>query len=112
MELSEGGLLERLERVRPIQVKSIWASATPYIELCRNNPPDWLYTSCKAARYNLQGVACVYFADGGRTARAEHACNAENELQPIVFFSAQVRLRSVVDLTNSKNLKRLGISKA
>src|SRR5205823_6338888 len=56
-------------------------------------------------------VACVYFADSGRTERAEHACNEENELEPIVFFSAEVRLRSVLDLTNPKNLKTLGISK-
>jgi RES domain-containing protein len=79
------------------------------VELCRNDPPDWLYCSCEAGRYNPKNVACVYFADGGRTARAEHACNEESELQPIVFFSAKVQLRNVLDLTNSKNLKTLGL---
>jgi RES domain-containing protein len=109
MEVSEESLLERLERVRPVKVDSIWASATPFVELCRNDPPDWLYCSCEAGRYNPKNLACVYFADGGRTARAEHACNEESELQPIVFFSAKVQLRNVLDLTNSKNLKTLGL---
>src|ERR1041385_6866019 len=109
MEVSEETLLERLERVRPVKVDSIWASATPFVELCRNDPPDWLYCSCEAGRYNPKNLACVYFADGGRTARAEHACNEESELQPIVFFSAKVQLRNVLDLTNSKNLKTLGL---
>src|SRR3954468_12820123 len=109
MELSEAALIERLEKIRPIKINSIWASATPFVELCRNNPPDWLYCSCKPGRYNPQNIACVYFADGGRTARAEHACNEENELQPIVFFSARVQLRHVLDLTDSKNLKILGL---
>jgi RES domain-containing protein len=110
MDLTESALAERLEKIRPIQINSVWTSATPFVELCRNDPPDWLYCSCKAARYNPKNVACVYFADGGRTARAEHACNEESDLQPIVFFTAKVRLRHVLDLTNAKNLKLLGIA--
>jgi RES domain-containing protein len=110
MELSEAALRERLDKIHPIKVNSLWTSATPFVELCRNNPPDWLYCSCEAARYNPKNVACVYFADGGRTARAEHACNEESDLQPIVFFTAKVRLQRVLDLTNSKNLKILGLT--
>jgi RES domain-containing protein len=112
MEISEETLLERLDGIRPIRVNSIWTSATPFVELCRNNPPDWLYCSCKAARYNPKGVACVYFAQDGRTARAEHACNEESDLQPIVFFTAKVEVRHALDLTNSRNLKKLGIKQA
>jgi RES domain-containing protein len=112
MELSEAAHLERLDRIRPIKINSIWASATPFVELCRNHPPDWLYCSCEPGRYNPKNVACVYFADGGRTARAEHACNEQNEAQPIVFFSAKVRLRNVLDLTNTKYLRILGVSRA
>jgi RES domain-containing protein len=109
MELNEQTLLERLDRVRPVEVKSIWVSATPFVELCRNDPPDWLYCSCKAGRYNPKNIACVYFAQDGRTARAEHACNEENELQPIVFFSAAVHLRQCIDLTNRTILQALGL---
>jgi RES domain-containing protein len=112
MELNEAALLERLDKIRPIKVHSIWASATPFVELCRNDPPDWLYCSCKPGRYNPKNIACVYFADGGRTARAEHACNEESELQPIVFFSAKVSLRYALDLTDAKNLKQLGLTRA
>jgi RES domain-containing protein len=112
MEVTEAALLKRLEIVRPVKINSIWASATPFVELCRNNPPDWLYCSCEPGRYNPKNVACVYFADGGRTARAEHACNEENELQPIVFFSAKICLRHVLDLTNSRNLDILGVTRA
>jgi RES domain-containing protein len=112
MPLTESALLDRLDKIRPVKVWSVWASATPFVELCRNDPPDWLYCSCEAARYNPKNVACVYFADGGRTARAEHACNEESELQPIVFFSAKVHLHAVLDLTNSKNLQTLGLTRA
>jgi RES domain-containing protein len=111
MSLTEESLLERLRSIRPIKVKSIWVSATPFVELCRNDPPDWLYTSCKEGRYNPKGVACVYFAQDGRTARAEHACNGESERQPIVFYSAAVSLRRALDLTRSDILKKLGISR-
>lgn len=111
MDLTEHILLERLNKIRPIRINSTWTSATPFCELCRNNPPDWLYCSCKAGRYNPKNIPCVYFADNGRTARAEHACNEENDLQPIVFFNARVRLRNVLDLTRSKNLKALGLTK-
>jgi RES domain-containing protein len=109
MDLSEAALFERLEEVRPVKVNSIWVNATPFVELCKNDPPQWLFCSCEAARYNLRNIACVYFAADGRTARAEHACNKENELQPIVFFSAKVQLRNAVDLTDSKTLKTLGL---
>ena len=109
MDLSEAALQERLENVRPIKVNSIWVNATPFVELCRNDPPEWLYCSCEAARYNPKGVACVYFAADGRTARAEHACNEDNDVQPIVFFSAKVQLRNAVDLTDSKTLRILGL---
>lgn len=112
MELSEAALLKRLEKIRPVKIHSLWTSATPFVELCRNNPPDWLFCSCEAARYNPKNVACVYFADGGRTARAEHACNEESDVQPIVFFTAEVSLRHVLDLTNSKVLKMIGLRKA
>jgi RES domain-containing protein len=111
MDLTKSALAERLEKIRPIKINSIWTSATPFVELCRNDPPDWLYCSRKAARYNPKNIACVYFADGGRTARAEHACNEESDLQPIVFFTARVRLRRVLDITNATNLKILGIPK-
>lgn len=112
MEISEEALLDRLDQIRPIRVNSIWTSATPFVELCRNDPPDWLYCSRKAARYNPKGVAAVYFAQDGRTARAEHTCNEESDLQPIVFFTAKVQLRHALDLTSSDNLKKLGITQA
>jgi len=112
MELSQSALIGRLEKIRPVKISSIWTSATPFVELCRNNPPDWLYCSCKAGRYNPKNIACVYFADGGRTARAEHACNEESDLQPIVFFTAKIQLRHALDLTLSKNLKNLGLKRS
>jgi len=111
MQLNEAVWRERLDSIRPIAVKSIWVSATPFCELCKNHPPDWLFTSCKPARYNPKGVACVYLAQDGRTARAELACNGENEHQPIVFYSVEVSLRRVLDLTDAKTLKTLKIER-
>jgi RES domain-containing protein len=109
---SEETLFESLDRIEPIRFEAIVTSARPFFELCENDPPDWLYTSCEAKRYNPKGVACVYFALGGRTARAEHACNGNSDVQPIVFYSAKVRLAHTLDLTSLKILKTLGLTRA
>jgi RES domain-containing protein len=109
---SESALFERLNHVRPGAFEGVVTSARPFFELCQNDPPDWLYTSCEAKRYNPKNVACVYFALDGRTARAEHTCNGKSDAQPIVFYSAKVRLRHVLDLTKPQNLKALGLTRA
>jgi RES domain-containing protein len=105
-------LTERLRRIRPIKIKSIWVSATPFIELCQNNPPDWLYCSCKPGRYNPKNIACVYFAENDRTAKAEHFCNDDSGRQPLVYYNIEVSLARVLDLTNPKNLKELKLARA
>src|SRR5687768_625193 len=107
----EVNIAEALAKIRPIKIKSTWVSATPFFELCQNQPPDWLFCSCKAGRYNLKNIACVYFAENDRTAKAEHFCNDDSGRQPIVYYNAAVSLRRVLDLTNSKNLKPLGCAR-
>src|SRR3954468_7304044 len=98
MELQDEPLLEALRKVRPIKVSSIWISATPFFELCQNNPPNWLFTANKPGRYHPKGVPCVYFAENDRTAKAEHFCNDESGLQPLVYYHARVCLQRTLDL--------------
>jgi RES domain-containing protein len=104
--------VEALKKIRPVKIKSIWVSATPFFELCKNNPPDWLHCSCEPGRYNPKNIPGVYFANNDRTAKAEHFCNDDAGRQPIVYYNAAVSLRHVLDLTNSKNLKTLGLTRA
>jgi RES domain-containing protein len=105
-------LTERLGRIRPIKVNSIWVSATPFFELSRNHPPDWLCTSGKAGRYNLKNIACIYFAENDRTAKAEHFCNDDKGRQPLVYYNVEVSLKHVLDLTDPKKLKALHLAKS
>src|SRR5256712_11221943 len=43
------------------------------IPLTSHGTPDSLFTSGKANRFNPAGVACVYFSEDEKTARAEYA---------------------------------------
>jgi hypothetical protein len=106
-------LRQRLEGVRPIEIRSKWVSMTPFARLCENDPPDWLYTSGEENRYNPKGVLCVYFAADERTAKAEMLTRADENggvEQPMVTYSAAVNLRKALDLLSAENLRKLGIS--
>ena len=62
----------------------------PLIEV---GSPDFLFTSGRANRYNPVGVACVYFSEDERTARAEYdrrATHRSGALQPLGTFFADV----------------------
>ena len=102
------GLLKELphRRVRKTLVRCVELDS-----LIANGKPDFLFTSGKADRYNLKGIACLYFAEDEETARAEHRCQdtPAQVHRPVCMFFAEVSL-NVVDLTDKAVRKKLGFT--
>jgi len=73
-------------------------------------PPDFLFTSGKAYRYNTKGVECVYFAEDEATAAAEYELHNPGKRQPVTTFFAEVRLRRVLDLCEAGTRAVLGLN--
>jgi RES domain-containing protein len=114
-EINRDELRQRLESIEPIVVASKWVNKTTFADLSKNVPPNWLYTSGDANRYNPKGVHCVYFAADERTAQAEFLKRADEKKgpdQPIVTYFADIRLRRVLDLTQGAVVRQLRISRA
>ena len=83
-----------------------------YFALARYHPPNWLYTSGKAKRYNPAGVHCAYFGADAQVTRVEHEAmwqGLQGALQPSVEFSAEVNLQCVLDLSSVATLKALKV---
>ena len=83
----------------------------PFHQLTAITPPDWLYTSGKPQRYNPSGIECVYFGESLEVARAEYesALAAFTQNQPVTIFYAKAALKRVLDLTEAKTRKALGL---
>jgi RES domain-containing protein len=81
--------------------------------LIEGGGPDFLFTSGRANRYNPAGVACVYFSEDERTARAEYdrrAARRSKGHQPLGTFFADVDLGKVLDLVDDSARKAVGLS--
>lgn len=86
----------------------------PFKDLASYKPPNWLYTSGKANRYNPAGVDCVYFAESREVAQAEYDGmwrGVSGGNQPVVTYCAEISLRRVLDLTDASTLKKLKLDK-
>lgn len=82
--------------------------------LLKQNPPNWLFTSGRRNRFNLEGVECVYFSAEARTARLEyefHWQGIEAAAQPATDFCAEVALQRVLDLTSTATREALSVGK-
>jgi RES domain-containing protein len=101
----------RLSEIKPVAVRGRWFSMTEFEALCENEPPDWLYTSGEANRFNPPKILCVYFANDERTAKVEYENGSEPSAEPYVTYCAEVQLKRVLDLTNARVLKKLGITR-
>ena len=73
-------------------------------------PVDFLFTSGKASRFNVRGVACVYFAEDEATAAAEYAWHHPGQRQRFTTFFAEARLRRVLDVGDAGTLSVLGLN--
>ena len=85
-----------------ITVQATLARRAPLADLSNLIPPDFLYTSRRANRFNPAGTECLYFSKDEDTARLEHErywAGLAGSKQPFVTFFARVRLQSVLDLT-------------
>jgi len=82
------------------------------LPLTARGTPDYLFASGKANRFNPSGIACVYFSEDEKTARAEYGRRLGPAApQPLGTFFAAVRLRKVLDLADSKVCAALGLTR-
>lgn len=108
-------ITELLSRLKHLPVQRLRHTLVRCVELgslIEDGKPNFLFTSGKRDRYNLDGVKCIYFAEDEETARAEHRCQDRPaaSLQPVCMFFARVSL-TVVDLTQKSVRKKLGFTK-
>ena len=78
------------------------------------NPHDWLYSNGRPYRYNLAGVACVYFSETQEVAHVEYDSywqGLPGALQPVAIYHAEVPLGCVLDLTDPVVLAHLKIQR-
>src|SRR5262245_41231002 len=81
------------------------------IPLTAHGTTDYLFASGKANRFNPSGIACVYFSENEKTARAEYGRRlGPAARQPLGTFFAAVRLRKVLNLGDSKVWATLGLT--
>jgi RES domain-containing protein len=105
-------LLSRLEELPARRLRHTLVRCVELVPLIENGKPDFLFTSGKRDRYNLDGVKCIYFAEDEETARAEHRCqdHPAPSLQPVCMYFAEVSL-TIVDLTQKRVCENLGFNK-
>jgi RES domain-containing protein len=106
-------LLSLLLKKLPVRrLRHTLARCVELESLIENGEPDFLFTSGKRDRYNLDDVECIYFAENEETARAEHRCqdHPARSLQPVCMFFAEVSL-PIVDLTQNSVRETLGLTK-
>jgi RES domain-containing protein len=104
-----------LPEVPALALKARLTRRVEFLALVNYHPPNWLYTSGKAKRYNPAGVHCVYFGTDVDVTRAEYKQMWEGLTgadQPATEFIADVSLERVLDLTSHETLKVLKLTRA
>jgi len=103
-------LISALKSIPTISVKTTLGRMVPFTDLVKYNPPNWLFTSGKANRYNPAGVNCVYFSETDAVAKCEYVDQwgkTSAAKQPVVTFYAEIALARVIDLANPAVIKTL-----
>ena len=62
-------LVGLLSQIRGLRIQKTLARCVELRSLIENGEPDFLFTSGKRDRYNLDGIECIYFAEDEETAR-------------------------------------------
>ena len=99
-----------LEVAPSISVQAELTRLVPFADLTNCMPPNWLYTSGRPNRYNPAGVECIYFGGSREVAQTEYDSMCQGMLgehQPVTTFFADVKLKQVLDLTDTATLKAM-----
>ena len=103
-------LRELLEGVPARRMRKTLVRCVALEALMEDGEPDFLFTSGKRDRFNLEGVDCIYFAEDEETARAEHGCQDQpRTFHPVCTFFAAVVL-DVLDLSDKAVRLNLGLT--
>lgn len=110
----DDGIQDILSRLKQVPVRRLRHTLVRCVELSslmEDGKPDFLFTSGKRDRYNLDGIQCIYFAEDEETARAEHRCqdHPAQGFRPLCMFFADASL-NVLDLTMRSVRKALALT--
>jgi len=103
-------IARRLARSSRITVQALLVRRVPLEALTNILPPNFLYPSNRANRYNPAGIECVYFSEDEDTAKLEYErywAGSIGDKQPFVTYFARVKLHNVLDLTTPATLSLL-----
>lgn len=103
-------IFQALDDTPEIELRTVLARRVPLTPILESDELDFLFMSKRAYRFNPAGVACVYFTENERVARAEYLRHQPASLQPFVTFFADVYLRAVLDLCSPQVRKAVGLS--
>jgi RES domain-containing protein len=112
--LQGDALTAALEKAATIAFEAVLVRKVPFFALIRERPMQFLFSSGKPNRFNLEGTNCLYLSEDERTALAEWT-------QPLAGFGkfapyttttffARVRVGTALDVCNSKIREALRLS--
>src|SRR4051812_26498007 len=108
----ENPFIERLGQASTIPFAGTLVRKVSYGPFAKISPPDFLFTSGKANRYNTQGIHCIYFSEGPAVAELEYNRGFAGLLMargPVITYWAEAQLARVLDLTDPLTLEALGL---
>lgn len=112
--MSNPALITRLVRSAPcVDCHAIFVRRVELEALQAYSPPNFLYTSGKPGRYNIDGMDCLYVSENEETAKAEYERlwkHRPGKQQPVVTFFAKVSLTKILDLTDPAILAHLKLT--
>ena len=111
---SEARLADLLARLPTRRMRRRLVRCVPQLDFDESETPSYLFASGRPGRCNPAGVDCLYFSETEPTAQAEYRQmwrGTVAEHQPKLTFTARVRLRKILDLSDGETVRLLGLSR-
>ncbi len=105
-------LVATLKHIATRRLASTLARRVPLFSLIQHKPMQFLYTSGRPNRFNLETTSCLYFSENERTAIEEWKLPLVglSKNTPCVTFFAKVHLSAVLNLDDAKVRQKLALS--
>ncbi len=100
-----------LEGIPTIRLRSVLARKVPLLDLIGHKPIQFLLTSGKPGRFNLEETNCLYFSEDERTAMEEwERLLVGLSVKHCATFFVNIQIGTVLDLDDSKTRAGLKLS--
>jgi RES domain-containing protein len=112
--LQGNALIAALKGVATIRLDKILVRNVPFFSLIRQRPLQFLFSSGKPNRFNLEGTNCLYLSEDQRTAFTEWSqpLTGVVPVAPYTTFFVRVRIGLVLDICDRKTCAALKLSQA